>query len=148
MSTYQAFEATGVHNLKLVERDLVDPAPGHVRLRAEACGVCHTDVLAVEGLRSGPSQPVVPGHEVVGVIDAVGVGITVWRPGDRVGVGFLNGQCWECEPCRRGDFVNCRNQQQTGTTTDGGYAEVVYARASGLVRIPEGLSAIHAAPLL
>ncbi|MFJ5220988.1 alcohol dehydrogenase catalytic domain-containing protein [Streptomyces sp. NPDC088354] len=148
MSTYRAFEATGVHNLRLVERDLADPAPGHVRLRVEACGVCHTDVLAVEGLRPDPAQPVVPGHEVVGVIDAVGAGVTAWQPGDRVGVGFLNGQCGECEPCRRGDFVNCRYQQQTGTTVDGGYAEVTYARASGLVRIPEGISAIDAAPLL
>ncbi|MEW2289241.1 alcohol dehydrogenase catalytic domain-containing protein [Streptomyces sp. NPDC047841] len=148
MSTYRAFEATGVHNLRLVERELVDPQPGHVRLRVEACGVCHTDVLAVEGLRADPSQPVVPGHEVVGVVDAVGAGVTAWQPGDRVGVGFLNGHCGECEPCRRGDFVNCLNQPQTGTTTDGGYAEVVYARASGLVRIPDGLSAVDAAPLL
>ncbi|MFH9402634.1 alcohol dehydrogenase catalytic domain-containing protein [Streptomyces sp. NPDC017638] len=147
-STYRAFEATGVHNLRLVERELVAPAPGHVRLRVETCGVCHTDVLAVEGLRPDPSKPVVPGHEVVGVIDAVGDGVTAWQPGERVGVGFLNGQCGECEPCRRGDFVNCRDQHQTGTTTDGGYAEVVYARASGLVRIPHGLSAVDAAPLL
>ncbi|MGV9351731.1 alcohol dehydrogenase catalytic domain-containing protein, partial [Streptomyces spiralis] len=87
MSTYRAFEATGVHNLRLVERELADPAPGHVRLRVEACGVCHTDVLAVEGLRQDPSQPVVPGHEIVGVIDAVGAGVTAWQPGDRVGVG-------------------------------------------------------------
>ncbi|MGQ5641027.1 MULTISPECIES: alcohol dehydrogenase catalytic domain-containing protein, partial [unclassified Streptomyces] len=71
------------------------------------------------------------GHEIVGVIDAVGAGVTAWQPGDRVGVGFLNGHCWECEPCRRGDFVNCLNQAQTGTTTDGGYAEVAYARSSG-----------------
>lgn len=148
MSTYRAFEATGVHHLRLVERELVDPAPGHVRLRVEACGICHTDVLAVEGLRPDPEQPVVPGHEIVGVIDAVGAGVAAWQPGDRVGVGFLNGQCWECEPCRRGDFVNCRSQQQTGTTIDGGYAEVAYARASGLVRIPEGISAVDAAPLL
>ncbi|MBG7696722.1 MULTISPECIES: alcohol dehydrogenase catalytic domain-containing protein [unclassified Streptomyces] len=148
MSTYRAFEATGVHNLRLVERELVDPQPGHVRLRVEACGVCHTDVLAVEGLRADPSQPVVPGHEVVGVIDAVGAGVTAWQPGDRVGVGFLNGHCGQCEPCRRGDFVNCLDQPQTGTTTDGGYAEVVYARASGLARIPDGLSAVDAAPLL
>ncbi|MEU7305548.1 alcohol dehydrogenase [Streptomyces sp. NPDC007206] len=148
MSTYRAFEATGVHNLRLVERELVEPAPGHVRIRVEACGVCHTDVLAVEGLRPDPSRPVVPGHEIVGVIDAVGAGVTAWQPGDRVGVGFLNGHCWECEPCRRGDFVNCLNQAQTGTTTDGGYAEVAYARASGLVRIPEGISALDAAPLL
>ncbi|MEU0039844.1 alcohol dehydrogenase catalytic domain-containing protein [Streptomyces sp. NPDC006333] len=148
MSTYRAFEATGVHNLQLVERELTDPAPGQVRLRVEACGVCHTDVLAVEGLRSDPSVPIVPGHEIVGVIDAVGVGVTAWQPGDRVGVGFLNGHCWQCEPCRRGDFVNCSNQEQTGTTIDGGYAEVAYARASGLVRVPEGISAIDAAPLL
>ncbi|MGV9350623.1 alcohol dehydrogenase catalytic domain-containing protein, partial [Streptomyces spiralis] len=148
MSTYRAFEATGVHNLRLVQRELVEPAPGHVRLRVEACGVCHTDVLAVEGLRQDPSQPVVPGHEIVGVIDAVGAGVTAWQPGDRVGVGFLNGHCWECEPCRRGDFVNCLKQEQTGTTTDGGYAEVAYARASGLVRIPDGISALDAAPLL
>ncbi|KUJ37810.1 alcohol dehydrogenase [Streptomyces sp. NRRL F-5122] len=148
MSTYRAFEATGVHQLRLAERELVDPAPGHVRLRVEACGVCHTDVLAVEGLRADPAQPLVPGHEVVGVIDAVGAGVTAWQPGDRVGVGFLGGQCWECEPCRRGDFVNCLRQQQTGTTVDGGYAEVVYARSSGLVRIPDGLTAAEAAPLL
>ncbi|MFE9622983.1 alcohol dehydrogenase [Streptomyces sp. NPDC006527] len=148
MSTYRAFEATGVHNLRLVERELVDPAPGQVRLRVEACGVCHTDALAIEGLRADPTQPLVPGHEIVGVIDAVGAGVTAWQPDDRVGVGFLNGHCGECEPCRRGDFVNCLNQPQTGTTTDGGYAEVAYARASGLVRIPDGLSAIDAAPLL
>ena len=148
MPTYRAFEATGVHNLQLVERELTDPAPGQVRLRVEACGVCHTDVLAVEGWRDDPSRPVVPGHEVVGVIDAVGAGVSAWQPGDRVGVGFLNGQCWECEPCRRGDFVNCTNQEQTGTTVDGGYAEVAYARASGLVRVPDGMSAIDAAPLL
>lgn len=148
MSTYRAFEATGVRNLQLVERELTDPAPGQVRLRVEACGVCHSDVLAVEGLRADPSQPLVPGHEIVGVIDAVGAGVTAWQPGDRVGVGFLNGQCWECESCRRGDFVNCVNQEQTGTTIDGGYAEVAYARASGLVRIPDGLSAVDAAPLL
>ncbi|MFD4612255.1 alcohol dehydrogenase catalytic domain-containing protein [Streptomyces sp. NPDC058440] len=148
MSTYRAFEASGVHNLRLVEHELVDPAPGHVRLRVEACGVCHTDVLAVEGLRADPSQAIVPGHEIVGIIDAVGTGVTTWQPGDRVGVGFLNGHCWECEPCRRGDFVNCFNQAQTGTTTDGGYAEVAYARASGLVRVPEGISALEAAPLL
>ncbi|MFF4243444.1 alcohol dehydrogenase catalytic domain-containing protein [Streptomyces sp. NPDC001822] len=148
MSTYRAFEATGVHNLQLVERELVEPAPGHVRLRVEACGICHTDVLTIEGLRGDPSQPLVPGHEIVGVIDAVGAGVTAWQPGDRVGVGFLNGQCGECESCRRGDFVNCAAQEQTGTTVDGGYAEVAYARASGLVRIPDGISAIDAAPLL
>jgi len=148
MSTYQAFEATGVRNLRLAERELVDPAPGHVRLRVQACGVCHSDVLAVEGSRPDSERPVIPGHELAGIIDAVGAGVTGWQPGDRAGVGFLAGHCGECDWCRRGDFVNCLNQGQTGTSTDGGYAEVAYVRASGLVRIPDGLSAIDAAPLL
>ncbi|MEH0981372.1 alcohol dehydrogenase catalytic domain-containing protein [Micromonospora sp. CPCC 205556] len=149
MSTYRAFEVTGTENFALVERELTDPAPGHVRLRVAACGVCHTDHLAANGLlRNDPSTPIVPGHEIVGVIDAVGVGVTAWQVGDRVGVGFLNGNCGECDSCRRGDLVNCSAQPLTGTTVDGGYAEVAYARASGLVRIPDGMAATDAAPLL
>ncbi|HEV7974432.1 alcohol dehydrogenase catalytic domain-containing protein [Amycolatopsis sp.] len=148
MATYRAFEVTGAQNFKLVDRELTAPLPGQVRLRVEACGVCHSDVLAVEGLREDPSSPLVPGHEIVGVIDAVGPGVKAWRVGERVGVGFLGGHCGECQFCRRGDFVNCLDQPQTGTTVDGGYAEVAYARASGLVRIPEGMSSVEAAPLL
>jgi propanol-preferring alcohol dehydrogenase len=148
MATYRAFEVTGTQNFELVDRELTAPLPGQVRLRVEACGVCHSDVLAVEGMRDDPSSPIVPGHEIVGVIDAVGPGVTAWRVGERVGVGFLGGHCGECQFCRRGDFVNCLDQPQTGTTVDGGYAEVAYARASGLVRIPEGMSAVEAAPLL
>ena len=148
MSTYQALQVTNEHEFAFVERALVDPAPGHVRLRVKACGICHTDVLAVAGLREDPSAPIVPGHEVVGVIDAVGAGVRRWQVGDRAGVGFLGGPCHECDFCRRGDFVNCTDQPQTGTTVDGGYAEVVYARASGLVRIPSAMSATDAAPLL
>jgi propanol-preferring alcohol dehydrogenase len=148
MSTYRAFEVTGARNFELVTREVPEPPPGHVRLRVESCGVCHSDVLAVEGLRADPSRPVVPGHEVVGVIDAVGEGVGAWRIGDRVGVGFLNGHCGECTPCRRGDFVNCLDQPQTGTTTDGGYAEVLIARSSGLVRVPDGMSPVEVAPLL
>jgi propanol-preferring alcohol dehydrogenase len=148
MATYRAFEVTGAQNFKLVDRELTAPLPGQVRLRVEACGVCHSDVLAVEGLREDPSSPIIPGHEIVGVIDAVGPGVTAWQVGERVGVGFLGGHCGECQFCRRGDFVNCLDQPQTGTTVDGGYAEVAYARASGLVRIPEGMSSVEAAPLL
>ncbi|WP_238453394.1 alcohol dehydrogenase catalytic domain-containing protein [Micromonospora sp. ATA51] len=148
MTTYRAFEVTGAGQFALVERELTDPTPGQVRLRVQACGVCHTDTLAVNGLLRDPSTPIVPGHEIVGVIDAVGAGVTAWRPGDRVGVGFLNGHCGECDSCRRGDFVNCAAQPLTGTTVDGGYAEVAYARASGLVRIPDRLAATDAAPLL
>ncbi|MFF0291229.1 alcohol dehydrogenase catalytic domain-containing protein [Streptomyces sp. NPDC005262] len=148
MSTYRAFEVTGARSFELVTREVPTPPAGHVRLRVESCGVCHSDALAVEGLRADPAQPIVPGHEVVGVIDAVGEGVGTWHVGDRVGVGFLNGHCGECKPCRRGDFVNCVSQSQTGTTTDGGYAEVLVARSSGLVRVPDGLSSVDAAPLL
>jgi len=148
MTSYQAFQVTGQRNFALVERELAEPLPGQVRIRVEACGVCHSDVVAVEGVRADPSSPIVPGHELVGVIDAVGAGVRTWRVGDRVGVGFLGGHCGECEFCRRGDFVNCTDQEQTGTTVDGGYAEVAYARASGLVRIPDGLGSTDAAPLL
>ncbi|MFD3457415.1 alcohol dehydrogenase catalytic domain-containing protein [Streptomyces sp. NPDC058691] len=149
MSVYRAVQVSGSGDFALVERELTDPLPGRVRLRVEACGVCHSDSLAAVGaLRPDPSVPIVPGHEVVGVIDALGAGVTSWQVGDRVGVGFLSGPCHTCDSCRRGDFVNCAAQPTTGTTTDGGYAEVAYARASGLVRIPDGLSSLDAAPLL
>lgn len=148
MTTYRAFQVTGQRNFELVEREVLPPDPGHVRVRVDSCGVCHSDVLAVEGLRPQPERPVVPGHEIVGVIDAVGDGVTSWALGDRVGVGFLGGQCGECEFCRRGDFVNCTDQPQPGTTEDGGYAEMVYVRATGLVRVPDQLAANVAAPLL
>lgn len=149
MTSYRAYQVTGQRNFELVHRELRDPADGQVRIRTLACGVCHSDVLAVEGQRPDPAQPVVPGHEIVGIIDAVGNGVHHrWQVGDRVGVGFLGGQCGHCDYCRRGDFVNCADQPQPGTTVDGGYAEVVYARESGLVRIPEGFDALSAAPLL
>ena len=148
MATYRAFQVTGSRNFALVERDVVDPPAGQVRIRTSACGVCHSDLLAVEGQRDDPTRPVVPGHEVVGVIDAVGAGVQGWRVGQHVGLGFLGGQCNQCEFCRRGDFVNCTDQPQPGTTTDGGYAEMVYARSSGLVRISDDVDPLSAAPLL
>ncbi|MEU2623757.1 alcohol dehydrogenase catalytic domain-containing protein [Streptomyces sp. NPDC007157] len=148
MSAYRAFEVTGTRRFELVEREEQEPPLGHVRLRVEACGVCHSDVVAVEGMRPDPSASVVPGHEVVGVIDAIGPGVTTWRVGERVGVGYLGGHCGVCDFCRRGDFVNCADQPQTGTDVDGGYAESMIARAGGLVRIPEGIGSIDAAPLL
>jgi alcohol dehydrogenase, propanol-preferring len=148
MSTYRAWQVTGQRQFELVDRELVAPSPDHVRIRVQSCGVCHSDVLAVEGMREDPSAPVVPGHEIVGIIDAVGDAVTSWQPGDRVGVGFLGGQCGVCERCRRADFVYCDDQPQPGTTEDGGYAEVVYARATGVVRIPAELKLLDAAPLL
>jgi D-arabinose 1-dehydrogenase-like Zn-dependent alcohol dehydrogenase len=148
MPTYRAFQVTGQRQFELVEREVGDPDPGHVRVRVLACGVCHSDFISGEGARPDPSQPIVPGHEIIGVVDAVGPGVTAWSVGDRVGLGFLGGHCGECAQCQRGDFVNCLNQPQTGTTEDGGYAEIVYARASGLVRVPESMNPIEAAPLL
>jgi alcohol dehydrogenase, propanol-preferring len=105
--TYRVFQVTGQRQFELVERDVVEPGFGQVRVRVLACGVCHSDFLGVEGTRPDPSLPVVPGHEIVGVVDAVGLGVTAWRPGDRVGIGFLGGHCGQCTFCRRGDFVNC-----------------------------------------
>jgi propanol-preferring alcohol dehydrogenase len=149
VTTYRAYQATGQRRFEMVERDLREPAHGQVRIRTLACGVCHSDVLAVEGQRTDPAQPRVPGHEVVGLIDAIGADVDGrWRVGDRVGLGFLGGQCNRCDYCRRGDFVNCADQPQPGTTEDGGYAEVVYARPSGLVRVPDAVDALTAAPLL
>ncbi|MCF3963279.1 alcohol dehydrogenase catalytic domain-containing protein [Streptomyces fuscigenes] len=145
---YRAVQATGAHDFELVERERVEPGHGHVRIRVEACGVCHSDALGAEGLRPDPSTPVVPGHEVVGVIDAVGPGVGTFEIGDRVGVGFLYGHCGECEHCRRGDFVNCLDQLRTGSDVDGGYAESMIAKASGLVRVPDGMAPLDAAPLL
>ena len=148
MPTYRAFQVTGQRQFELVERDIVEPQAGHVRVRVFSCGVCHSDFLGVEGVRPDPSRPVVPGHEIVGVVDAVGPEVTAWQVGERVGLGFLGGHCGECMQCRRGDFVNCLNQPQPGTDADGGYAEMVYARASGLVRVPESMDPITTAPLL
>jgi alcohol dehydrogenase, propanol-preferring len=128
-------------------KPLVDPGPGQVRIRVEACGVCHSDSGTVEGVFP-ISWPRVPGHEVVGRIDALGSGVQGWVVGQRVGVGFLGGSCGYCEFCRNGDLVNCSNQGYTGIHSDGGYAEVMIAKATGLVRIPDDLSSADAAPLL
>ena len=148
MTTYRAYQVTGSQQFELVEREKAAPGPGQVGIRVLSCGVCHTDVLAAEGMLRDPTTPIVPGHEIVGIIDEVAEGVTAWQVGERVGVGYLAGQCGECDFCRRGDFVNCANQQQTGTTVDGGYAEYVVARTSGLVRIPQELDPLGAAPLL
>src|SRR6267154_2357464 len=146
-TTYRAVEATGPGKLRLTERTLVDPPAGHARIRVEACGVCHSDSGTVDGLF--PIQwPRVPGHEAVGRIDALGAGVEGWKIGQRVGVGFLAGNCGYCTPCRSGDLVGCQNQAFTGIHHDGGYAEVMFAKASGLISIPDALSSEAAAPLL
>jgi alcohol dehydrogenase, propanol-preferring len=145
--TYRAVQAVSPGKLELTQKPLVDPRPGYVRIRVEACGICHSDAATVEGVFP-IAWPRVPGHEAVGVIDMLGAGVEGWVVGQRVGVGFLGGSCGRCEQCRGGDLVNCRNQEFTGIQHDGGYAEVLIARASGLMSIPDDLSAVDAAPLL
>lgn len=146
-STYKAIEVTTPGQFTEVTRSLTDPGVDEVRIRVEACGVCHSDAATMEGLLP-ITFPRVPGHEVVGVIDAIGDGVKGWSIGQRVGVGFLGGACGYCDFCRGGHLVNCKNQGFTGIHSDGGYAQVMIAKASGLVHIPEELSSVHAAPLL
>jgi D-arabinose 1-dehydrogenase-like Zn-dependent alcohol dehydrogenase len=134
--------------LELIERDLPQPGPGEVRIRVQACGVCHSDAVAVQGLFPSVPYPIVPGHEIAGVIDAVGSGVIGWKVGTRVGVGWFGGHCGRCEPCRRGDLVDCRNLRIPGINYDGGYADAMIAPADALALIPDDLSAAQAAPLL
>ena len=145
--TYRAIQAVSPGKLELTRKPLIDPRPGYVRIRVEACGVCHSNAGTVEGVFP-IAWPRVPGHEAVGVIDMLGAGVEEWAVEQRVGVGFLGGSCGRCKQCRGGDLVNCRNQEFTGIQHDGGYAEVLIARASGLMSIPDDLSAVEAAPLL
>jgi alcohol dehydrogenase, propanol-preferring len=146
-STYRAVQAVSKGKLELVQKPLTEPPPGHVRIRVEACGVCHSDSATVEGVL--PIQwPRVPGHEAVGRIEVAGAGVEGWVVGQRVGVGFLGGNCGYCQYCRDGDLVNCTNQAYTGVQHDGGYAEVMIAKASGLIAVPDDLSSVNAAPLL
>lgn len=146
-ATYRAMEVSRPGQFSEVSRPLLNPGPGHVRIRVEACGVCHSDSATVEGLFP-INWPRVPGHEVVGQIDALDSGVQGWSIGQRVGVGFLGGPCGYCEFCRNGDLVNCRNQEFTGVHHDGGYAETMLAKASGLMSIPDSMSSADAAPLL
>jgi D-arabinose 1-dehydrogenase-like Zn-dependent alcohol dehydrogenase len=133
---------------ELVERELPQPRPGEVRIKVQACGVCHSDVIAKDGLFPSVAYPIVPGHEIAGVIDAVGADVIGWGIGTRVGVGWFGGHCGHCEPCRRGDLVDCRNLRIPGVTYDGGYAEAMVAPADALALIPDDVSAAEAAPLL
>ena len=135
-------------DFEIVERDIPEPDSGHVRIKVQACGVCHSDVLTKEGLWPGIQYPRVPGHEVVGTVDEVGAGVSAWEKGQRVGVGWHGGHDNTCRECRRGDFRNCRNQKIAGISYDGGYQEYMVAPAEALVAIPDTLSDVEAAPLL
>src|ERR1700693_4526502 len=147
-NTYKAVEVSAPGVLRVVERQVSEPGEGQVRIRVEARGVCHTDAATVMGIYPGLTLPRVPGHEVVGRIEALGNGVSKWKIGQRVGVGLIAGEDGVCEPCRRGDTVNCQNPVVSGVTVDGGYAEVMIAESRGLASIPDELKSAEAAPLL
>src|SRR5277367_3738893 len=135
-------------DFEVVEREIPEPVAGHVRIKVQACGVCHSDVLTKEGAWPGIQYPRAPGHEIAGVIDELGEGVSTWKKGQRVGVGWHGGQDNTCRECRRGDFRNCRNLKIPGISYDGGYQQYMVAPIEALVSIPESLTDVEAAPLL
>jgi D-arabinose 1-dehydrogenase-like Zn-dependent alcohol dehydrogenase len=135
-------------DFQIVERNIPEPGAGQVRIKVQACGVCHSDVLTKEGSWPGIQYPRVPGHEVVGIIDEVGAGVSAWKQGQRVGVGWHGGHDNTCRQCRRGDFVHCENQKISGISYDGGYQQYMVAPVEALASVPDGLSDVEAAPLL
>jgi D-arabinose 1-dehydrogenase-like Zn-dependent alcohol dehydrogenase len=146
MKAVQISKAGG--NFEVVERPIPEPGHEQVRIKVEACGICHSDALVKEGLWPGLQYPRVPGHEIAGRVDQVGPGVTLWKPGQRVGVGWHGGHCFECEHCRRGDFVNCKFEKITAIHFDGGYAEYMIVGSEAVAAMPEDLPAEEAAPLL
>jgi D-arabinose 1-dehydrogenase-like Zn-dependent alcohol dehydrogenase len=146
MRSVQVSKANGP--LEIVERDTPEPDPRQVRIKVQACGICHSDSFTKEGLFPGIQYPRVPGHEIAGAIDKVGNDVTEWEPGQRVAVGWHGGHCGHCESCRRGDFITCKYLQVPCISYDGGYADYVNAPVEALTLIPEQLSAIEAAPLM
>ena len=146
MKAAQISKAGG--DFELVERDIPEPGPGQVRVKVEACGICHSDVLVKEGLWPGLQYPRVPGHDIAGRLDALGAGVKAWKKGDRVGVGWHGGHDFVCDECRRGDFAVCVNRKVTGIDYDGGYAEYVIAPAEALAAIPNELPAEEAGPFM
>jgi len=133
---------------EIVERPIPEPGPGQVLIKVQACGVCHSDVLTKEGWMPWIQYPRIPGHEVAGVIDKLGTGVSAWKVGQRVGVGWHGGHDGTCRECRRGDFRNCRNQKISGISYDGGYQQYMVAPVEALAAIPDALSDVDAAPLL
>lgn len=135
-------------NFEIVQRPIPEPGRAQVRIKVEACGICHSDALVKEGLWPGLQYPRVPGHEIAGRIDTVGTDVTQWKAGQRVGVGWHGGHCFQCDPCRRGDFVLCQFEKVTGISFDGGYAEYIVVPAEAVAAMPEELPADQAAPLM
>ena len=144
--SYRVTAAGG--DFELVEKEFPSPGPGQVRIRVQACGVCHSDSITKYGLFPGIRYPRVPGHEVAGYVDEAAGDVLYLKPGDRVGLGWHGGHCTYCEPCRRGDFILCENQKISGISYDGGYADYVTAPANALARIPDDLADVDAAPLM
>src|SRR6267143_2094502 len=145
---YKAVEISAPGSFRLVERPVVVQRGGQVRIRVEACGVCHSDAGTIEGQLPGVEYPRVPGHEAIGRIEEIGPGVTNWKVGQRVGVGFFGGEDGTCKTCRRGDTAYCQNPIITGVTSDGGYAEMMIAEARALALIPDELKSVDAAPLV
>ena len=135
-------------DFEIVERDIPQPGPGEVRIKVQACGVCHSDMFTKEGAWPGIQYPRVPGHEVAGLIDELGAGVSEWKKGQRAGVGWHGGHDGTCTSCRRGDFGNCRNMKVAGISYDGGYQQYMIAPVEALTSIPDGLTDVEAAPLL
>ncbi len=135
-------------NFEVVERPIPEPGPRQIRIKVEACGICHSDALVKEGMWPGLQYPRVPGHEVAGRVDKIGSEVTLWKTGQRVGVGWHGAHCFECEPCRRGDFVLCQRQKVTGIDFDGGYQEYMVVPAEAVAAMPDDLPSDEAAPLL
>ena len=135
-------------DFEIIEREIPKPARGEVRIKVQACGVCHSDSLTKEGLWPGIQYPRSPGHEVVGAVDELGSGVSAWKIGQRVGIGWHGGQDGTCLYCRRGDFSNCRNIQIPGISYDGGYQQYMVAPVEALAAIPDSLTSVEAAPLL
>jgi D-arabinose 1-dehydrogenase-like Zn-dependent alcohol dehydrogenase len=134
--------------IEVVDRPIPDPGPGKVRVKVAACGICHSDSVTKENLFPGLTYPRVPGHEITGVVDALGEGVTNWTKGQRVGIGWIGGHCTVCQPCRQGKFAVCERVQIPGVVYDGGYADYVITSAQGLAAIPDALNFEEAAPLL
>lgn len=149
MAKMRAVQVAGPNQpLELVEKEIPEPKSRTVRIKIQACGICHSDSFTVEGTYPGIKYPKVPGHEIAGIIDAVGPDVAEWKAGQRVGVGWHGGHCGQCESCRRGDFISCSKLQVPGISYDGGYADYMIAPVEALASIPDELSSVEAGPLM
>jgi D-arabinose 1-dehydrogenase-like Zn-dependent alcohol dehydrogenase len=149
MATMKAIQVTRAKGpFELVERPIPEPGTGEVRIKVKACGICHSDVFVKDGLWPGITYPRIPGHEVSGYVDKVGREVNQWNSGDRVGIGWHGGHCFQCELCRIGDFINCQKGKVAGISYDGGYAEYMVAPQEALARMPKGLDLVKSAPLM